>query len=90
MIAVLAGAVVLYIGLGDGGSGGDPERRGLDLTTPLGKILRIDPEPDGDRPYTVPADNPFAGSDTGACPRSTPMACATRGASPLTRTPARW
>ena len=45
---------LLYIGLGDGGSGGDPERRGLDLTTPLGKILRIDPEPDGDRPYTVP------------------------------------
>lgn len=56
---------LLYIGLGDGGSGGDPERRGLDLTTPLGKILRIDPEPDGNRPYTVPPDNPFAGSDTG-------------------------
>ena len=55
---------LLYIGLGDGGAGGDPERRGLDLTTPLGKILRIDPEPDGNRPYTVPRDNPFAGSDT--------------------------
>ena len=52
----------LYIGLGDGGSGGDPERRGLDLSTLLGKILRIDPEPDGDLPYTIPADNPFVGT----------------------------
>lgn len=50
----------LYIGFGDGGSGGDPDRNGLDLSTLLGKILRIDPAPDGDRPYTVPADNPFA------------------------------
>ena len=52
----------LYIGLGDGGSGGDPERRGLDLSTPLGKILRIDPEPSGELPYTVPGDNPFVGT----------------------------
>jgi len=52
----------LYIGLGDGGSGGDPERRGLDLSTPLGKILRIDPKPDGDLPYTIPEDNPFVGT----------------------------
>ncbi len=51
----------LYIGLGDGGSGGDPERNGLDRSTLLGKILRIDPRPDGKRPYTVPADNPFTG-----------------------------
>ena len=49
----------LYIGLGDGGGGGDPERRGLDLSTLLGKILRIDPAPDGSSPYTVPDDNPF-------------------------------
>ena len=34
----------LYIGLGDGGAGGDPERNGLDLSTLLGKILRIDPD----------------------------------------------
>jgi glucose/arabinose dehydrogenase len=53
----------LYIGLGDGGSGGDPQRNGLDLSTLLGKILRIDPHPDGDRPYTVPADNPFVGQE---------------------------
>ena len=38
---------MLYIGLGDGGSGGDPERRALDLGTLLGKISRIDPDPVG-------------------------------------------
>jgi glucose/arabinose dehydrogenase len=54
---------LLYIGLGDGGSGGDPERRSLDLGTLLGKISRIDPTPSGDLPYTVPADNPFVGTD---------------------------
>jgi glucose/arabinose dehydrogenase len=54
---------MLYIGLGDGGSGGDPERSGLDLSTRLGKILRIDPHADGDAPFTVPADNPFVGVD---------------------------
>lgn len=54
---------MLYIGLGDGGSGGDPQRHALDLGSMLGKILRIDPRADGDRPYTVPADNPFVGQD---------------------------
>jgi glucose/arabinose dehydrogenase len=57
---------LLYIGVGDGGSGGDPERHALDLSDRLGKILRIDPvEADG-QPFTVPADNPFvdtAGAD---------------------------
>jgi glucose/arabinose dehydrogenase len=50
---------LLYIGVGDGGSAGDPERNALDLTTRLGKILRIDPLAGGDEPFTVPADNPF-------------------------------
>ena len=50
----------LYIGLGDGGSAGDPERNGQNLNTPLGKILRIDPRPGGGAEYRVPADNPFA------------------------------
>ena len=59
---------LLYIGMGDGGAGGDPERRALDLTTPLGKVLRIDPTPDGTEPYTVPADNPFVAT-AGADPR---------------------
>jgi glucose/arabinose dehydrogenase len=52
---------MLYIGMGDGGSGGDPERRALNVGELLGKILRIDPTPSGDSPYTVPPDNPFAG-----------------------------
>ncbi len=55
---------LLYIGSGDGGSGGDPDRNGQSLATLLGKILRIDPRPDqkADRPYRIPADNPFAGN----------------------------
>jgi hypothetical protein len=48
----------LYIGLGDGGSADDPHRNGQDLGTLLGKILRIDPQPSGDRPYSIPEDNP--------------------------------
>ncbi len=52
---------LLYIGLGDGGSGGDPQGNGQNLNTLLGKILRINPNPSGTQPYTIPADNPFAG-----------------------------
>ena len=48
---------MLYIGLGDGGSGGDPFRNGQNLGTLLGKMLRIDV--DRGNPYSVPADNPF-------------------------------
>jgi glucose/arabinose dehydrogenase len=58
----------LYIGTGDGGSGGDPERRASDATDLLGKLLRIDPRTDpatGD-PYAVPDDNPFADGAAGA------------------------
>jgi glucose/arabinose dehydrogenase len=50
---------LLYVGLGDGGSEGDPDRNGQDLGTLLGKILRIDPRPGGARPYSVPESNPF-------------------------------
>ncbi len=47
----------LYIGLGDGGSGGDPGHRSQTPTTLLGKMLRIDvSEAPG---YDIPADNPF-------------------------------
>jgi glucose/arabinose dehydrogenase len=53
----------LYIGLGDGGSGNDPQNRAQTPTTLLGKMLRIDVRvPDDDpRGYVVPADNPFVG-----------------------------
>jgi glucose/arabinose dehydrogenase len=54
----------LYIGLGDGGSGGDPQGNGQRLTTLLGKILRIDVA-DGRRLYAVPPDNPFVGQGGG-------------------------
>ncbi|MCA1733491.1 MAG: PQQ-dependent sugar dehydrogenase [Acidobacteria bacterium] len=47
----------LYIGMGDGGSGGDPENRAQNLSTLLGKLLRIDV--DGGDPYAIPPDNPF-------------------------------
>ena len=53
---------MLYIGMGDGGSGGDPERRATNPADLLGKMLRIDPTPSGADPYTVPPDNPFVGT----------------------------
>lgn len=49
---------MLYLGLGDGGSGGDPQRTSENMGTLLGKMLRIDPNANGDAPYSVPADNP--------------------------------
>jgi glucose/arabinose dehydrogenase len=55
----------LYIGLGDGGSGGDPFRNGQNLGTALGKMLRIDV--DRGNPFAVPGDNPFV-SRGGALP----------------------
>ncbi len=54
-------AGLLWIGLGDGGSGGDPGDRAQDPNVLLGKVLRIDPtNPSGAQPYGIPADNPFA------------------------------
>jgi glucose/arabinose dehydrogenase len=61
----------LYIPLGDGGSGGDPEDRAQTMSEPLGKILRIDVDsgpggsPEcaelGSGNYTIPASNPYVG-----------------------------
>ncbi|MEZ4668673.1 MAG: PQQ-dependent sugar dehydrogenase [Anaerolineae bacterium] len=48
----------LYIGLGDGGSQGDPQRNAQNGNSLLGKILRIDV--DNGTPYGIPADNPYA------------------------------
>jgi glucose/arabinose dehydrogenase len=50
---------LLYIGNGDGGSGGDPPNNAQDKGELLGKILRIDPRPGG--AYRVPRNNPFLG-----------------------------
>jgi glucose/arabinose dehydrogenase len=50
---------MLYLGLGDGGSGGDPQGRGQDRSDLLGSILRVDAQAGSS--YTVPADNPFVG-----------------------------
>lgn len=52
---------LLYLGTGDGGSGGDPRNNAQNRNVLLGKLLRIDPRPAGGRPYTVPSSNPFVG-----------------------------
>ncbi|MEM9823318.1 MAG: PQQ-dependent sugar dehydrogenase, partial [Bacteroidota bacterium] len=67
---------MLYIGMGDGGSGGDPNCRAQQPTSLLGKILRIDvhgtpPASPNDlcglvTNYGIPADNPYAGG-SGTC-----------------------
>jgi glucose/arabinose dehydrogenase len=50
---------MLYVGLGDGGGGGDPQNNGQRTATLLGKLLRLDV--DGGTPYAIPAGNPFVG-----------------------------
>jgi glucose/arabinose dehydrogenase len=50
----------LYFGLGDGGSGGDPQGHGQDRNDLLGSLLRLDL--DHGLPYSVPASNPFVGT----------------------------
>ena len=50
---------MLYAGFGDGGGGGDPDENAQNLSRILGKMIRIDPRPNGG--YSVPANNPFRG-----------------------------
>ena len=53
----------LYVGLGDGGSAGDPKRNGQNPATLLGSILRLDVSAlDSTGSYAIPADNPFVGA----------------------------
>jgi glucose/arabinose dehydrogenase len=49
----------LYIGMGDGGSGGDPGNRAQNINDNLGKMLRIDVN--SGSPYGIPAGNPYVG-----------------------------
>jgi uncharacterized repeat protein (TIGR03806 family) len=51
----------LYFGVGDGGSGNDPNERAQDTTNLLGAMLRLDVSGNGPG-YAIPADNPFAGN----------------------------
>lgn len=56
----------LYIAVGDGGSGGDPQGNGQNRKTLLGSILRIDiDQKDGAMQYSIPEDNPFANNSEG-------------------------
>lgn len=51
----------LYVGFGDGGSGGDPNNNAQNTTNLFGTIIRIDV--DNGAPYAIPPNNPFAGND---------------------------
>ncbi len=54
---------MLYVGMGDGGAGGDPHGNGQNPAALLGKLLRLDVDVSNSAaaaPYRIPADNPFA------------------------------
>lgn len=56
----------LYIAVGDGGSGGDPQNNAQNLSVLLGKILRLDVHRSSTAsPYDIPAENPFANNTQG-------------------------
>jgi glucose/arabinose dehydrogenase len=51
---------LLYMSVGDGGEGGSPVDNGQNTRTPLGKLLRINPNGTAPFQYSIPADNPFS------------------------------
>lgn len=57
---------MLWIGMGDGGSGGDPDDHAQNPQSLLGKMLRIDVSAEG--PPAIPADNPGASDDSKSAP----------------------
>ncbi len=58
----------LYISLGDGGSGNDPQNFAQNMNSLLGKILRINVDPGQGVPYSVPTDNPFVNAGSSVRP----------------------
>ena len=73
----------LYIGMGDGGSGDDPDHRAQNPSELLGKMLRIDVNVADAHPtgYQIPADNPFVAARGGAARNLERSGCAIRGGS---------
>ena len=62
---------MLYVGMGDGGSAGDPENRAQNMKVLLGKLLRIDvSKASKAKPYAIPADNPKWKTGEGAGARA--------------------
>ena len=89
VISLLAPTAILYIGLGDGGGGGDPQETGQNTTNLLGSMLRIDvlgvayPSPATRSRRTTPSPQPEVRPNTNNATiarRSMPGGCAIRGA----------
>ncbi len=60
---------LLYVAIGDGGGSNDKFNNAQRTDVLLGKILRIDPTPSGDKAYQIPKTNPFVATSIGATPR---------------------
>ena len=76
---------MLYIGVGDGGSGGDPNGNGQNNDVLLAKILRIDPRPERRRRLTASRPATRSRARPASAARSGCTGCATRGGSRSTR-----